>query len=191
MIGTGVSIWQAVEAVASKEDAVASKEEAVASKEIAEQQRSRAQVSLGKALEAVDKMLTRVGDETLKNVPLMDKVRRELLRDALELCRALLQENNEDPAVRHAVGNAYRRMGNVHEMLGDHAAAAEAFQQAIAILDPLAAGFPLRPAYRSDLSVSHRSLGNIYQTAKKRGRRLAVDLLIHDALAIGQPSRGS
>jgi len=90
MIGTGVSIWQAAEAVASKE-------EAVASKEIAEQQRSRAQVSLGKALEAVDKMLTRVGDETLKNVPLMDKVRREVLRMLWNSARRCSKKTTKTP----------------------------------------------------------------------------------------------
>ena len=63
------------------------------------------------------------------------------------------------------------------------------FRQAIAILDPLAAGFPLRPDYQSDLFVSHRSLGNIYriigrfdkaQAAYNRSLTIAAKLACED-----------
>jgi serine/threonine protein kinase len=127
--------------------------------EIAEEQRNRAENNLQKARMAVDKMLTSVGEQGLRNVPQMERLRQQLLQDALELNQEFLQDNSADPAVRREISLAHARVARIDSLLGKSAAAEEAYRRAIALSSKLASEFPAAPQYREDLASAMDELG--------------------------------
>jgi serine/threonine protein kinase/tetratricopeptide (TPR) repeat protein len=130
LLGTAVSTWQAVEANAARR---------VSDKHYRW------------AREAVDQMLSEVGQERLRDVPSMEPVRRELLEKALAFYQKFLQEQGTDPAVRQETGRAYLRVGDIQLLLGQKGEAREAHRQAVALFAQLANDFPGNPEYRQDL----------------------------------------
>jgi tetratricopeptide (TPR) repeat protein len=129
-------------------------------REDAQRQLVRAERNSVWAMEAVDKLLTKVGDQKLAGVPEMDEVRRELLEDALKYCQGFLKDRGDpDPVARRAVGLAYQSIGRLHRVMGQPADAANDFAEAIATQRKLADEFPDVHAYRHELA---RSLYNLY-----------------------------
>jgi serine/threonine protein kinase len=101
-----------------------------------ERERARADVeriaadrSAKQAVAAVDTMLTRVGRETLLDVPQMVSVRRELFQDALRFYSEFLAEKEGDPALRRAVERSRDRVSAMDMMLGDLDAAESGMTQ--------------------------------------------------------------
>jgi len=91
-----------------------------------ERQRARADVeraaadrNLKKAVDAVDTMLTRVGQDKLRDVPQMVSVRRDLLADALGFYTSFLAEREADPVLRREVELSRSRVASMHMLLGD------------------------------------------------------------------------
>jgi serine/threonine protein kinase len=128
-------------------------------KDEAERQRVRAEANFERARRAVDRMLTRVGDEKLKNVPLLEGLQRELLEDALEFNKQFLVDRGDDPAVRSEVARAYYRAAAIRAMLGKHDQAAEALRSAIHLQQQLAVEEPTAPVVRKELALSYAALG--------------------------------
>jgi serine/threonine-protein kinase len=124
----------------------------------AERQHQRAQVNFERARQAVDQMLTRVGDEKLKNVPLLEELQRELLEDALKFNKQFLEDYGDDPAVRAEVARAYFRAATIRGMLGKHDEAVTGFRAAIEIQRRLADEAPAEPAFRKELAQSFQVL---------------------------------
>src|SRR5260370_5918995 len=112
---------------------------ATRAKEEEEKQRQRAELSFQRAREAVDQMLTRVGNEKLKNVPLLEDLQRELLEDALKFNKQFLQDRADDPVVRRETARAYARAGSIRGMLGQHEEASSAYRECIKLLQQSAA----------------------------------------------------
>jgi len=79
-------------------------------------QRDRAEANLESALEAVNRMLMRVGGQELRFIPHMEQLRTTLLRDAVDLLRRLLDAETDDSRVRVSTALAYERLG---DMLGE------------------------------------------------------------------------
>ena len=100
LVATG---WQSVRATRARDLAIAAEGRAVVAED-------RAAINLRRALDAVDQMLTRVGDEKLANVPLLEDVRRELLEDAVQLYGQFLEEVPDDPRVRLETAMTERRL---------------------------------------------------------------------------------
>ncbi len=69
-----------------------------------------------RARDAVKKMLTSVADVRLRNIPMMDGLRKKLLEEALEFNQAFLKssESKED---RHEAAAAHRRLAEIYSML--------------------------------------------------------------------------
>jgi tetratricopeptide (TPR) repeat protein len=110
-----------------------------------------AQESLKDALAAVDQMLTRVSEERLRDIPLMEPVRRELLEDALKFYQKFLEKRGNDPAIRRETALAYRRMAGLHYGLGDYRKSEDAYRRAFVMLNKLDAESALDTSIRSDL----------------------------------------
>jgi tetratricopeptide (TPR) repeat protein len=125
----------------------------------AETLRLLARGNLGQAMRAVDEMLTRLGDERLTNVPDFDEERREVLQQALALYGELLKDNSTDPDVRMETGRSHVRMGDIHKLLGDDAAAMRDYDRAIELLTSLNADHPGVPAYEKALAHAHDQKG--------------------------------
>ncbi|MHC4647272.1 MAG: serine/threonine protein kinase [Planctomycetota bacterium] len=111
-------------------------------------QRNRAAANFQRAREAVDEM-TRVAEEELVDVAGTEHVRRELLQKAQVFYREFVEEEiSNDPRVRQEMGRAYKRLADIHQMLGEFKQAEQAFRQAIVIFEGLSAEFPSVPEYR-------------------------------------------
>ena len=68
--------------------------------------RAQAEANFDRALRAVDQMLTRVGQDRLKNTPQMETLRAQLLEDALGFYQEFLRENRYDSALQVQTGRA-------------------------------------------------------------------------------------
>jgi non-specific serine/threonine protein kinase/serine/threonine-protein kinase len=103
----------------------------------ADEQRRLATAHLRKAREAVDRMLTRVSDKRLRSIPQMEKVRLQLLEDALEFYQAFAREGITDAELRRETALAFRRLANLYGWLGQKTKAEECYRQALAIYEQL------------------------------------------------------
>jgi serine/threonine-protein kinase len=105
----------------------------------AQQQRAenyllRAETRFAWGQEAIDEMLTQVA-EGLADVPHLDPLRRQLLEKALQLQQKLLQEKSDDPAVRLEMVRAYRRLGDLYDLLEQPDQARPALRAALDLLE--------------------------------------------------------
>jgi serine/threonine protein kinase len=105
LLGTGVSIWQMVEADSARRLADERLEKEKQAHQLAAEQRQRAQASYAQALEAVKKMLVEVGDETLSALP---EVRERLLEQAIVFYSSLIALNPRDAETFVARAHVYR-----------------------------------------------------------------------------------
>jgi serine/threonine-protein kinase len=133
--------------------------------------RRRAEANLRKARGAVDALLTRVSEEEgfLAHEPRMERLRRKLLGEALAFYRGLLEDNADDPDVRRETAHAHRRMADVLQDLGDHAAAEREYRAAADLSRRLAAAFPGDPRDEQELAAVANSLGALYRTTGRLG----------------------
>jgi tetratricopeptide (TPR) repeat protein len=175
-LGTAVSTWQAIRATHAMHDAELARineasqrsaaerrrieadeqrAEAVRQRIQADEARKAAVANLQKAREAVDKMLTRVGQEQLANVPHMEPLRKALLEDALQFYQGFFEQKSDDPAIRRGRGMAYARVAAIYRFLGMNAEAETAFGKAFTILEELSAELPHDSELRSALVESH------------------------------------
>jgi serine/threonine protein kinase/tetratricopeptide (TPR) repeat protein len=91
----------------------------------AEEQRERAQASLGKAREAVQRMLTRVADVRLVPIPQMNEVRQSLLEDAAVLYTELIELNPDDAPAHYERGIVHLLQWHADKARDDFVRAAE------------------------------------------------------------------
>jgi serine/threonine protein kinase len=97
----------------------------------AERESARARDHFERLQRAVDTMLTRVGDEDLRDVPRMGRVRRDLLEEARRFYDGFLSELPDDPRLRAEAARIRLRTAEITGLLGDYEAAASGFEQAI------------------------------------------------------------
>ncbi len=160
--GTTVSAWQAILARRARANALAQRD-------LAQRQQQRAEIHLRQAREAVDQMLTEVGQETLSRVPHMEPVRRALLEKALGFYEKFLVQEGDDPAVRREAGRAYRRVGDIRRLLNENERATEAYSSSIDLLCQLAASRPSDLDCRRELAESRVASAQLnFKTGKTK-----------------------
>lgn len=125
----------------------------------AEAERQRALANLREARLAVDQLLTRVGFDRLDSVPYMETVRRELLQDALKFYQGFVAQQSDDAELRFETGKAWRRLGKIHEALGERAQEEQSYREALAIQKQLATEQPDDLMIRAELAACHNNLG--------------------------------
>src|SRR5207237_3332152 len=84
--------------------------------------RQQAEEAFNSARDAVEKLLVRIGAEKLEQVPRAEKLRRELLEQALTFYDRFLTVHGDNPAVRREAAWAYQRVGRIRNDLGDRKA---------------------------------------------------------------------
>jgi serine/threonine protein kinase len=131
LAGTIISTWQAIRASNAEQ---------------------KAQANFEKAREAVKRMLTRVAQEELVDVPWMEPVRKSLLEDALQFYEQLLAEQSADPEIRLATAQAHLSLAWINGRYGDDVKWAAEIQLALELLQPLAKEFPENVRYRAGLA---------------------------------------
>jgi tetratricopeptide (TPR) repeat protein len=127
-------------------------------RDYAEQRRREAVANLRKAREAVDRMLTRVGQETLEEVPQMELVRVQLLADAVGFYEDFARQSGDDPEILFENGRAYGRLGIIEMTLGRLEQAEKDLRQALAILERLGT---TNPAHCQEQARALQYLGRI------------------------------
>jgi serine/threonine protein kinase/uncharacterized protein HemY len=137
VLGTVVSCYFAYQATQRAGEAVAEK--------------TRAHKSLRRSLEALG-LVNEVDEKQLALEPHQEQLRAELMHKVLAFYEQFLRENAEDPSMRRETGLAYRRAGELHRYLGDHARAEQSFEKGIELLQALAEELPGEPAYRKELA---------------------------------------
>jgi serine/threonine protein kinase/tetratricopeptide (TPR) repeat protein len=165
VVGTAIATWQAIRARQA---------EGLVQVELREkdEQFKRAEGNFLQTLNAVDELLTEVGEKELWSVPQLEQVRRRLLEKALKFFQEFLKARSEDSTVRFEAGLAYRRVGDIQRLLGRHGPAEEACQKAIDQLDDLSGEHPQKPLYRHELARAYSSRATILA---ELGRREAME----------------
>jgi tetratricopeptide (TPR) repeat protein len=135
---------------------------------LAQTRRQAAEASLETALDAVERMLTRVGSQQLVRVPQTEGLRRRLLEDALDLQRKLLDDNGTDPAVRLRTGRGHRVLAGIHEMRGDFEKAKTHYDRAEAVLQKLVEEEPGSATYQHQLALVYRNQGKLLYLHRSR-----------------------
>jgi tetratricopeptide (TPR) repeat protein/tRNA A-37 threonylcarbamoyl transferase component Bud32 len=125
----------------------------------------RAEANFQRTLQALDRLVTWVGDQHLTHVPRMEPVRRQVLEDALKFYQQFLEDQDPAPRVRREVGRAYERGGRIYSMLRRHAEAGAVYRRGAALLEELAADFPAVPEYRAELAHILIDLGTLLKEA--------------------------
>jgi serine/threonine protein kinase len=100
-------------------------------------ERNLAEANFSMALNAVDEMLTQVGDEKLAYEPRMEEKRQALLQNALGFYKRFLHERQGDRRLQIETAYAYRRMADVEKLLGNYDAAQSAYLEAIRLFKVL------------------------------------------------------
>src|SRR5206468_587826 len=128
-------------------------------------ERDRAEKNFQMAMQAVDEMLTEVGEEQLATEPRMEEKRKALLGKALALYQEFLQQKSDDLRVRLETALAYRRMADIFRLLEQHDEALDAYDHAIILLGRLQDGAPEKPEYRQQLGYCHNFRGEVLRAA--------------------------
>ncbi|MHC4478755.1 MAG: tetratricopeptide repeat protein [Planctomycetota bacterium] len=112
----------------------------------AEDQRQRAEASFKLAREAVEAM-TRAADQQLSRDP-AGREGQQLLQKTEDIHGRFLEKRSDEPAAREQAGLAYHRLGRIHEALGEHEEAEQAYRRAIDVFEKLAEDFPETARYQ-------------------------------------------
>lgn len=130
----------------------------------------RARRHLDTALAALDRFLTRFGNDGLALAPELQAMREGYLRDALELHRQMMEFDADDPGVRLETARSACRLAEILRMLGRNDEAAHEIAASVALLRELdAQGDPPADARRLLVCALRRS-GEIAQERDDVGR---------------------
>src|SRR5262249_17355194 len=162
VLAAALSIWQAVQTT---------------------RERDRAEASFRMARDAVDRLFTQVSQSPKLKTQAMEKFRKDLLLSAKEFYERFIREQFDALGVRHDLGLAHFRLGEIHRELGDYPAAEESLTKAIGVLDESARTQPDRAEYQRDLAAAYAALGRIYYVRERLDK---ADDAYQQALAIQQ-----
>ncbi len=120
----------------------------------------RAEETLRIARANVDRMLTwtELQEFRSRNVPLLSKLRRDLLEQSLSFHLRLLPEKLSDPVAQHEGAECYLQVGHIQALLGREHDAEQAYRQGIDILERLVMLCPDTPVYARSLGMGYFNL---------------------------------
>jgi serine/threonine protein kinase/tetratricopeptide (TPR) repeat protein len=126
----------------------------------ARQQRRRADANYQQARSALDRMLHRLDDQHLAEVPRLRELGQNLREDALAFYQNVLADlNDPDPAVRLDTALASYQTAMIQLQLGQPGSARSNFERARALLEELSAQDPNNLDYRFHLAACHVAIG--------------------------------
>jgi serine/threonine protein kinase/tetratricopeptide (TPR) repeat protein len=143
----------------------------------------RLKENLQLALQALDEIHLQVTSARLHHYPERKQEDLELLKRTLAFYEGFAEQNSDDPEVRHEMAKAYGKVGEIRDLLGEHAAAEEAYDRSNALLEELAEQSPAEPVYRFDLGENLVRLG---QLQMEKGRYSGAEKSYRRAMAIFQ-----
>ncbi len=146
-----------------RQEVVKEREVAIKERDRADEQQQLAQTHYHLAKLAVDKMLTRVAEEKLVNQPRMSRVRRDLLKSALNFYQKFLNYEGPDEQLRWETAQAYTKVGDIQKLLGQNPEAQAAYQSGVVMLQELIQQNSQKPDYHLALGQTLANLGVLYQ----------------------------
>jgi outer membrane murein-binding lipoprotein Lpp len=129
-------------------------------KAAADTARQTANARLEKAIEAVDKMMTRVNGERWVTNPALQDERRQVLEDAAAFFTGFTGEDSADPRVRREAAKAHARVAGAYLALSELPKVVVAGREANRLYDGLMAEFPDDPELSAEASHVCSLLGN-------------------------------
>jgi tetratricopeptide (TPR) repeat protein len=174
------AVKQRGEAQQASREAAANLQTALREKSAAEQARGKARARFVKARQAVDEMLTEVGDQNLAQMRYMFPLRKTLLEKALAFNKEFLRESTDDPDLLGEVALAHKRAGNIHHLLGDFQEAGTHYREAIGLFGRLAAVAPANAKHQVQLANCWNRLGDV---CRQTSDRLEAEEALRQALA--------
>jgi serine/threonine-protein kinase len=142
------------------------------------------------AMDVVDKLFTRVSEDTLLNQPGMQPLRKDLLHEALAYYQKFMREGADDPRVQDELAAAYFRVGLITEVLQSSAQALPAFETARDIQQRLLAVRPNDPARLKALGDTLNRIGSVHVIRKNFSTardEFAAAISIRGQLAAAHP----
>jgi serine/threonine protein kinase len=134
-----------------------------------QQQRDRATRHYGKALQAVEQLLVRMGATRLEAIPGTEQLQEEALNDAIELYRELQADRAEpDPDLYARLGFALTYLGHLQMGRGRHDEAEKNCRRGIDLLENVPADLRQANACRSQSAFGYYVLGNIFREKNQR-----------------------
>ncbi len=127
-----------------------------------------ANLNLQDAREAVDRMLSRVAQTKLAQLPQSERVVELLLADALAFYERFLARHPNDPVVRRETARAHRRLGDIRKQLGKTEASEEDYQTALAALESLTSERPEDYEAWLELAATCNNHGHLLRAVQKR-----------------------
>lgn len=126
-----------------------------------------AEANLVKAVEAVDRYLTHVSEDTLLNQPGAQKLRKQLLSDAKSFLLDFAQKYAENPQVEESVARAHFNLGLITEDLQSTELALPSYQRALEMQRQLVEKRPDDPDRIFALSNTWNAIGAVrHQTSQ-------------------------
>jgi serine/threonine protein kinase/tetratricopeptide (TPR) repeat protein len=138
IIGTTVSVWQAILARRARADAISQRDQ---------------------ARTAVDEMYTEVAEKWLSQQARMEPLQRDFLLKALGYYERFAREQAHDPKAMHAVAEAEMRAATIHRKLGETAQSEAAYHRAINLYETLTSELPNEMGYREGLTRAFNDFG--------------------------------
>jgi serine/threonine protein kinase len=148
--------------------------------------------NLRKAQEAVNRMLTQVSVERLRDVPQMEQATLVLLEDALTFYRGFEEQAGDDADIRLETARVYHRLASRYEWIRRHERALECERHSVSLYENLVARQPADVTYRRELAgaITNLARGVISEGPPAATRKLLDRARkILDALAAEDPKR--
>jgi tetratricopeptide (TPR) repeat protein len=202
VLGTAVSIWQALEASKARqladerlllaEERLGKEEQA---KAYAEEQRKRAQRSFDRAINQLTGIHLKLHSSDFLDPSHMDQARRALADDLVQFMHEITKENVENPILRLETAQAYLHLAGMYHRQYKLENVRPYYDKAIAILESLVRANPLETVPWQELGQSHSALGNYLlesgdrQEAVRQYRR-AIDSCRQGVVLNASDSRG-
>ncbi|MBI3464967.1 MAG: protein kinase [Planctomycetes bacterium] len=194
LLGTVISVWQAIRATAAEAQAGAKEAEALAAQkgeaaqrqqaEASEQrakdrlveverQRMQAERNFQAALGAVNRMLAHVNDPELRDIPRVGPVKRKILKDAVDFYGRIPVQRDASPETRIRIAETWHRIAHLSWSLNEWEQANLPFKTALAMLSQLVAEHPNEVSYRANLADAEYWAGTFHQSLENEQRDVA------------------
>ncbi|MBO0698599.1 MAG: serine/threonine protein kinase, partial [Zavarzinella sp.] len=148
--------------------------------EEARAERDRATANFQLARRAVNQYLDRVTESQELKARGLERLRRDLLRTAVDFQQELIRQHGDDPGIRAERGRAFWQLGTITRDLGNPAEAIALLHSAREIQEGLAREQPSEAVHREDLARTWNQLGNV---AADAGRLTEAEEFYDRALA--------
>src|SRR5262249_8901366 len=129
-----------------------------------EQKKTQAALAAGRAAktqarEALDALTDDIVETMFTRQPEVGETEKAVLRKVLASYETVAQEMGEAADARLLRAKGFFRVAHLHALLGDQVQAEAGYQQAVTLLERLAADFPDAAEYRQKLGNTHNELG--------------------------------